>query len=69
MKLSREALLCFVGIFQKGIFGVADAAQLMREMKFKIKDDELIVENPQQYQLTESEIEMIKFSTLITENA
>lgn len=60
MKLSRQAQLGIVGIWQKGILGVADAAELLRNVEFKFEGGELVITNPDTCQLSDTEIEFVR---------
>jgi len=63
MKLSRQAQLCVVGILQKGILGVADAGELLKTLDFRYEVGELVVNSPEQYQLSDAELEIMKLAT------
>lgn len=59
MKLSRQAKLCIVGVFQKGLLGLADASELFDELEFEYDQGELKVKNQDVCQVTQEELEML----------
>lgn len=57
MKLSHEAKLCLVGVFQKGLLGLEAADKLLEKLDFIVQDSELVVTNPEICQITNEELE------------
>lgn len=55
MKFSRQAQLCMVGVFQRGLLGLSDASKLLNELEFQYEMGELKVSNPEICQITNEE--------------
>lgn len=59
MKLSKQAQLCMVGVFQKGLLGITPANELLDKLEFIIYNNELNVVNAEICQVTQEDIESL----------